>query len=401
MEKAMKSCIAVPEILLPRAGTDMHAWAVIACDQHTSDSVYWSELEKTVGEKPSTLRLTLPEIYLDKADCAERIGNIAKAMREYRNGGVFRKLPKGFVLVRRETPYSPVRTGIVLAVDLEEYSYEKQSNASIRATEATILERIPPRLKIRECAELEFPHIMLLYDDPQDVVLGELKGRTDLETLYNFELNMGGGHVCGQFVSEYEEVIRRFESLKKDGLLFMVGDGNHSLASAKALWEKIKADLPACEQETHPARYALCEAVNLYDEGIRFEAIHRLVKGVDTADFIKSFSGTGKGNGAFYVSGKKQSISLPEEAADAVRAVDSYILEYVSKKGGSVDYIHGEQALAQLTRENPDYVGISLPKMDKGELFGQVQRFGSLPRKTFSMGESEEKRYYIEGKEIR
>lgn len=397
----MKSCIAVPEILLPRAGTDMHAWAVIACDQHTSDSVYWSELEKTVGEKPSTLRLTLPEIYLDKADCAERIGNIAKTMREYRNGGVFRKLPKGFVLVRRKTPYSPVRTGIVLAVDLEEYSYEKQSNASIRATEATILERIPPRLKIRECAELEFPHIMLLYDDPQDVVLGELKGRTDLETLYDFELNMGGGHVCGQFVSEYEEVIRRFESLKKDGLLFMVGDGNHSLASAKALWEKIKADLPASEQETHPARYALCEAVNLYDEGIRFEAIHRLVKGVDTADFIKSFSGTGKGNGAFYVSGKKQSISLPKEAADAVRAVDSYILEYVSKKGGSVDYIHGEQALAQLTRENPDYVGISLPKMDKGELFGQVQRFGSLPRKTFSMGESEEKRYYIEGKEIR
>lgn len=401
MERTMKSCIAVPEILLPRVGTDMHAWAVIACDQHTSDSAYWSELEQTVGEKPSTLRLTLPEIYLDRADCAVRIGNIAKAMREYRDGGVFRKLPKGFVLVRRKTPYSPVRTGIVLAVDLEEYSYEKQSNASIRATEATILERIPPRLKIRECAELEFPHIMLLYDDPQDLVLGELKGRTDLETLYDFELNMGGGHVCGQFVSEYEEVIRRFESLKKDGLLFMVGDGNHSLASAKALWEKIKANLPASEQESHLARYALCEAVNLYDEGIRFEAIHRLVKGVDTADFAKNFSGTGKGNGAFYVSGKKQSISLPEEAADAVRMVDSYISEYVSKNGGSVDYIHGEQALAQFTRENPDYVGICLPKMDKGQLFGQVQRFGSLPRKTFSMGESEEKRYYIEGKEIR
>lgn len=401
MERTMKSCIAVPEILLPRVGTDMHAWAVIACDQHTSDSAYWSELEQTVGEKPSTLRLTLPEIYLDRADCAVRIGNIAKTMREYRDGGVFRKLPKGFILVRRKTPYSPVRTGIVLAVDLEEYSYEKQSNASIRATEATILERIPPRLKIRECAELEFPHIMLLYDDPQDLVLGELKGRTDLETLYDFELNMGGGHVCGQFVSEYEEVIRRFESLKKDGLLFMVGDGNHSLASAKALWEKIKANLPASEQESHPARYALCEAVNLYDEGIRFEAIHRLVKGVDTADFVKNFSGTGKGNGAFYVSGKKQSISLPEEAADAVRMVDSYISEYVSKNGGSVDYIHGEQALAQFTRENPDYVGIRLPKMDKGQLFGQVQRFGSLPRKTFSMGESEEKRYYIEGKEIR
>ena len=401
MEKIMNSCIVAPEILLPRIGTDMYAWAVIACDQHTSDSAYWSELEKIVGEKPSTLRLTLPEIYLDKADCSDRIGNIAKTMREYKACGVFRKLKKGFVLVRRKTQYSPMRTGIVLAVDLEEYSYEKNSSAAIRATEATILERIPPRLKIRECAELEFPHIMLLYDDPQDLVLGNLKRRTDLETLYDFELNMDGGHICGQFVPEYEEVIRRFENVKKDGLLFMVGDGNHSLASAKALWDKVKMNLTEAEQKTHPARYALCEAVNLYDDGIRFEAIHRLVKGVNAADFIKNFAGSDKGNGSVYVGGKKQSITLPEKAADAVREVDSFISGYLSKNGGSVDYIHGEQALSQFTRENSDYVGICLPKMDKAQLFGQVQRFGSLPRKTFSMGESEEKRYYIEGKEIR
>lgn len=397
----MNSCIVAPEILLPRVGTDMHAWAVIACDQHTSDSAYWSELEKIVGDKPSTLRLTLPEIYLDKPDCSDRIESISKTMHAYKAKGIFRKLPKGFVLVRRKTPYSPMRTGIVLAVDLEDYSYEKQSRAAIRATEATILERIPPRLKIRECAELEFPHIMLLYDDPQDLVLGNLKRRTDLETLYDFELNMRGGHISGQFVPEHEDVIKRFESLRKDGLLFMVGDGNHSLASAKALWEKIKADLSESEKDVHPARYALCEAVNLYDEGIRFEAIHRLVKGVDAADFINRFMESGKGNGVLYAGGKKQSISLPEEAADAVRMVDSYISEYLTKRGGSVDYIHGEEALAQLTRENPDYVGICLPKMDKGQLFGQVLRFGSLPRKTFSMGESEEKRYYIEGKEIR
>ncbi len=396
----MKSCIVAPEILLPRDGLDMRAWAVIACDQHTSDRAYWAELEKEVGDKPSTLRLTLPEIYLEDADCDERITRIAQAMRSYKADGIFKKLPKGFVLVRRKTPYSPERTGIVLAVDLEEYSYEKQSDAAIRATEATILERIPPRLKIRERAELEFPHIMLLYDDPCDLALGDLKRRSDLQKLYDFELNMGGGHVSGFFVPDFEEVIGRFERLKKDGLLFMVGDGNHSLATAKALWEKIKAELPKSEQEGHPARYALCEAVNLYDEGIRFEAIHRLVKGVDAEKFSKYFP-RGEGNGALYIGGVKENIVLPQGAAEAVRAVDGYISEYLAAYGGSVDYIHGDTALAQLTKENADFVGIGLPKMDKSELFGQVLRGGSLPRKTFSMGESEEKRYYIEGKEIR
>ena len=211
-----------------------------------------------------------------------------------------------FVLVRRKTPYSPERTGIVLAVDLEEYSYEKQSDAAIRATEATILERIPPRLKIRERAELEFPHIMLLYDDPCDLALGDLKRRSDLQKLYDFELNMGGGHVSGFFVPDYEEVIAGFERLKKDGLLFMVGDGNHSLATAKALWEKIKLELPKSEREGHPARYALCEAVNLYDEGIRFEAIHRLVKGVDAEKFSKYFSARRRKRRALYRRGERE-----------------------------------------------------------------------------------------------
>ena len=195
----MKSCIVAPEILLPRDGLDMRAWAVIACDQHTSDRAYWAELEKEVGDKPSTLRLTLPEIYLGDADCDERITRIAQVIRSYKADGIFKKLPKGFVLVRRKTPYSPERTGIVLAVDLEEYSYEKQSDAAIRATEATILERIPPRLKIRERAELEFPHIMLLYDDPCDLALGDLKRRSDLQKLYDVEASRGGGHVSGFF----------------------------------------------------------------------------------------------------------------------------------------------------------------------------------------------------------
>ena len=263
-----KTCIAVPEIVLPAAGVDMTAWAVIACDQHTSDAAYWEELDRFVGDRPSALRLTLPEIYL--SDSERRTAEIERTMREYRARGIFRKLPPGFVAVGRSAPGTPVRRGIVLAVDLEAYSYAPKSDAMIRATEATILSRIPPRLKIRENVSLEFPHIMLLYDDPSDTVGQCVRARLG-ETLYDFDLNMGGGHIRGRFVSDCAPVIAAFASLIKDGLLFMVGDGNHSLATAKAAWERLKPSLSAAERETHPARYALCEAVNLYDECIRFE----------------------------------------------------------------------------------------------------------------------------------
>lgn len=397
----MKSCIAVPEIILPAEGIDPSKWAVIACDQHTSDPAYWEELEAFVGNSPSTLRLTLPEIYLSSPDCDARIANICEEMSRYRREGLLRKLPKGFVLVTRKTPYSSPRTGLVLSVDLEEYSYLPDSKTRIRASEATILERIPPRLKIREKVELEFPHIMLLYNDPPDTVLGPLKN-ADLPVLYDFSLNMGGGSVCGRFVSETQEVISRFEALVKDGLLFMVGDGNHSLATAKAAWEKIKPTLSASERETHPARYALCEAVNLYDEGIRFEAIHRLVKGVDAQEFARSFRTTGgTGRGTMYIGGEGQEIPLPASVPLAVAETDCAIAAYLEVRGGSVDYIHGEDALRKQTQEHADYVGIALPKMQKSEMFAYVAAHGCLPRKTFSMGESEEKRYYIEGKEIR
>ena len=391
-------CIAVPEILLPAASVDLYAWAVIACDQHTSDQKYWDELEKIVGDKPSTLRLTLPEIYL-KGNCDARIAAVRNTMDEYRRRGIFRKLPRGFILVERKTPVSPVRRGIVLAVDLEKYSYEKKSDAAIRASEATILERIPPRLKIREGASIEFPHIMLLYDDPQDAVLGPLKG-TELETVYDTELNMNGGHVTGKFISDCRPVIERFDKLEKDGLLFMVGDGNHSLATAKAMWEKRKEGLSDEARAVHPARYALCEAVNLYDDGIVFEAIHRIVKGVDAQKFAKSLRFSGSGDGAVYIGGDKTPLCVAADVPAAVAEVDACIARYIAENGGEVDYIHGEDALADITRGRADCVGICLPKMDKSALFPAVKKYGSLPRKTFSMGESEEKRYYIEGKEI-
>ena len=314
--------------------------------------------------------------------------------------GIFRKLPPGFVAVRRSAPGTPVRRGIVLAVDLEAYSYAPKSDAMIRATEATILSRIPPRLKIRENVSLEFPHIMLLYDDPSDTVGQCVRARLG-ETLYDFDLNMGDGHIRGRFVSDCAPVIAAFASLIKDGLLFMVGDGNHSLATAKAAWERLKPSLSAAERETHPARYALCEAVNLYDEGIRFEAIHRFVTGIDPDKFARSLSFAGEGAGELCIGGKSAPLRLPADVPQAVAAADEAIGAYIAENGGEVDYVHGDDAVRALTAKRKDSAAILLPKMDKAALFDAVKRGGSLPRKTFSMGESEEKRYYIEGKEIK
>lgn len=394
------SCIAVPRILFPKPGTDMAAWAVIACDQRTSDRAYWNALDALVGDKPSTLRLTLPEIYLEDEDCPARIARISEEMHAYRARGIFRTLPPGFILVQRQTRFSPLRTGIVLAVDLEAYSYEKENDALIRATEATILGRIPPRLKIREAAELEFPHIMLLYEDMANAVVSAARACRG-ERLYDFELNMGGGHVCGDFIADTAPVLAAFDKLVKDGLLFMVGDGNHSLATAKAAWENIKRDLPEAERAAHPARYALCEAVNIYDQGIRFEAIHRLVKGVDPDAFARGLRPFGSAEGGLCVHGRHIPLGVAEEVPAAVAAVDAYIAGYLKERGGSVDYVHGEEAVRAYTEAHPDSVGVLLPAMEKSALFGLVKRGGSLPRKTFSMGESEEKRYYIEAKEIR
>lgn len=387
--------------MLPESA-DMNAWAVIACDQHTSDPNYWEELDRLVGEKPSTLRLTLPEIYLSD-HVEERTQEIFSNMCAYRERGIFKKMPSGFILVERDTFFSPTRFGIVLAVDLEGYSYEKGAKAAIKATEATILERIPPRLKIREGAPLEFPHVMLLYDDPEDCVLGAWKSsREKLEKVYDFDLNMGGGHIRGYFIPQTERVTDAFASVAdKEGTVFMVGDGNHSLATAKTLWEKIKTGLTEEERKDHPARFVLCEAVNLYDKGIRFEAIHRIVKGIkDPQKFLAGFAPVQGGEAALVVGGRKIPFSLGTDVAAAVEYADGYISDYISRFGGEVDYIHGEGEIARLTRENTDCVGILLPKMKKEDLFATVKKHGCLPRKTFSMGESAEKRYYIEGKEI-
>ena len=418
------------EILIPKK-KDLTRWAVIACDQFTSDFDYWQKTKEYIGKSVSSLNLILPEIYLnDKPE--SRIEKINENMRRYLNNNVFKSLGECFVLTARKTAYGNLRLGIVLAVDLEEYSYEKGNRALIRATEGTILERLPPRIKIRENAPLELPHIMLLIDDVKNEIIKPLyEKRKSLEKVYGFKLCMGGGSVEGYKITDTKGVTESFlRLLNKDTLikkygkdekfLFAAGDGNHSLASAKAVWNNFKRGLSAKEAENHPLRYALCEVVSLYDEGLKFEPIHRFIKGVDAERFAQgefpssrgaaaaagwlyendALPGRGLLKGKLIYNGKKTDIGFPSDISLAVSGTDEYIKNYINGSGGEVDYIHGEKDLEKLVKGNANSVGIVMPSMEKGQLFKTVIESGALPRKCFSMGEAEEKRYYLEASKI-
>jgi hypothetical protein len=389
--------IKIPEILLPK-NVDWYAWAVNACDQYTSDLDYWTKVEKIAADRKSTLKLIYPEIYL-KDHPEERIKSINSTMQEYLDEGVFEKVEGGFILVERTTPHSGTRTGVLLSIDLEDYSFERGAKTLIRSTEATILERIPPRVKIRENAPIELPHIMLLYNDKENVVLHTVKRG---KKLYDFDLNMGGGHVEGTYIDNAEEVTNAFMSLiegKKDKFLFAVGDGNHSLATAKTCWENIKKGLSKEERENHPARFALCEAVNIYDSALRFEPIHRYVKTSNEGDFTSGMNLTGEGTARMCIGGSCTEISFDKDIPAGIRKLDEYIAEFIKQYGGEVDYIHGEEELKTLTENGG--AGILLPAIKKSDFFEAIQKGGNLPRKTFSMGEGFEKRYYIEAKMIK
>ena len=390
--------VVIPSVLLPK-NADMTLWAVNACDQYTSDEGYWKELASLVGDAPSALKLIFPEIYL-KDDPESRIAKINENMRAYLKGGVFKTVEGGFILVERTTA-SGTRTGIVLAIDLEAYNFEKGSKALIRSTEATILERIPPRVKIRENAPIELPHVMLLYDDAKNEILGSIKRG---EVLYDFDLNMGGGHAKGTYIDNSEEILNKFLGLSDadkygngEKLLFAVGDGNHSLATAKTCWENIKKDLSEEEKLSHPARFALVEAVNIYDPALTFEPIHRLVKTDKAEEFLKGLNITGTGKAIAVVNGMQHPVTFTEDVPSGIRALDAYIASFIAEFGGEVDYIHGEEEIKSLSSQG---VGVMLPPIKKNDFFRLIITGGNLPRKTFSMGEGDEKRYYIEAKLI-
>lgn len=396
--------VKIPEILLPSDRNNMHRWAVNACDQFTSDNEYWKQVESITAGYPSTYNLIYPEIYL-KDDPEKRIARINENMRRYLDGNIFDKL-EGLVLVERSTE-SGTRTGIVLAIDLEDYSYEKGAKTLIRSTEATILERIPPRVAIRKDAPIELPHIMLLYDDETNSVLNGVERG---EVLYDSELMLGGGHIKGTKISNPDNVISSLYNLCSkersekrygvcDGLLFAVGDGNHSLATAKTCWEDLKRSLSGEEKENHPARFALCEAVNIYDAALRFEPIHRYIKCDKVEKFAEGLKTSGSSTAYIVVNGKKSKIPFNENIPEGIRGLDKYIADFIAENGGEVDYIHGEEGLVSYT-ENCG-VGVILPAIGKDDFFRLIATGGNLPRKTFSMGEGNEKRYYVEARIIK
>lgn len=399
------------KILLPDTD-DMSAWACIACDQFTSEKEYWEKLKGFVKGKPTTLDLVLPEIYLD-SDTDRRIENINKNIEQYLKSGIFRELPAGFILTVRSTPFVSRRIGLVAALDLEDYDYKPGNASLIRATEGTIEERIPPRLKIRKDAAVEFPHVMVLFDDEKREITEELyENRGKLKKLYDFDLNMGGGHIEGYFIEDYKAVQDKFLKLlspdrlirkygKPDKFLFAVGDGNHSLATAKAHWNAVKEGLDEERKKNHPARFALAEFVNIYDDGIYFEPIYRLVCGVDRDAFLDGLKKVDCGNIEIYAGGKTVKQSGVNSLPDGIRATDEYIKHYIKTNNCSVDYIHGVNNFKKLVDASTSNVGILFGKLNKSDLFKYVSEKGVFPKKTFSMGEGVEKRYYLEGRRIK
>ncbi len=392
--------VRIPEILLP-AKADMQKWAVNACDQYTSDAEYWTKVKAETEGSPSAYKLIFPEIYLND-NPQQRIADINNAMREYLSGGVFKAVRDGLILVERTTA-SGTRTGIVLSVDLEDYSFKNGAHSLIRSTEATILERIPPRVEIRKNAEIELPHAMLLYDDKSYGVLNTVRRG---EVLYDFDLLFNGGHVKGTYITNPKEVISALYALV-DGdnasngnrLLFAVGDGNHSLATAKTCWEELKKSLTEEQIKNHPARYALAEAVNIYGGALRFEPIHRLVKTDKPRLFAEGLKTSGGQKAYTVINGIARQIAFDADIPKGIRELDCYIAQFISEHGGTVDYVHGEQELKALTLNGG--AGVLLPAIKKEDFFKTIISGGELPRKTFSMGEGDEKRFYIEAKLIK
>ncbi len=429
--------IQIPQIYLPKKGTDLNKWAVIACDQFTSQPEYWNDVENIVGDAPSTLHLTFPEVYLEQPGGDERIKNVQASMCKYMDEGILQP-QDGFVYVER-TVSGRTRKGIVLCLDLEAYDYNKGSSSLIRATEGTIVDRLPPRIKIREGATFELPHILVLVDDPNRTVIEPVgAAKADLEQLYDFDLMLGSGHLTGYAVNDgcENKIVEALRGLAKPEtfaakynigkdqpvLLFAMGDGNHSLATAKAIWEKNKATVGM----DHPSRYALVEIENVHDEGLEFEPIHRvlfglkkdlfaelektfgtnftykpvagadeMVKAVDHADGQKQLIGLVGGGKSFgVVEIANPSSNLP------VGTIQPFIDAFL-KNGGAekVDYVHGEDVTVKLGSQ-PGNAGIYLPGMSKSDLFKTVILDGALPRKTFSMGEAHEKRFYMEARKI-
>lgn len=439
--------VLAPNILLPKGGTNMKAWSVVACDQYTSEPEYWSEVERETLGKPSTFHLTFPEVYLEDDNSEKRIKKINDAMKEYIDNNILTSQGSCIIFVDRKTTHAESRKGLILAIDLEKYDYNVGSQTLVRATEGTVIDRLPPRIQIRKNASLELPHVMVLIDDPEKTIIEPLAEKvSDFEKVYDFELMASGGHIKGYKIDNVEvisKVISALEKLSdsstfkskyqisddKGVLLFAVGDGNHSLASAKGHWEIIKKDLSKDELKNHPARFALVELSNVHDDGITFEPIHRVLFNTNNKDMFDSmkkffnnskitfenFSSLDMVNKEIKQSSKDTSVHtfgfVTSEGYGVIRiknpshnietgTLQHFLDNYIEQnKEVKIDYIHGEDVVTKLGSQEGN-IGFYLPTMNKHDLFKTVIVDGVLPRKTFSMGEAEEKRFYLECRKI-
>lgn len=393
------------DILLPCA-EDMGAWSVIACDQFTSEPEYWAAAEARAAEKPSTLSLMLPEAWLHTARADGADGRIADTMRRYLAEGVFQTVPDSFIYVERTLSDGRVRRGLVAALDLEQYDFTGTRRTSVRSTEGTVEERLPPRVNIRRSAPLEMPHTLLLMDDRTDSVLSLAeKAKDTLEKVYDFDLMLGGGHIAGWRVSgETKAAVQsaldaldnaalqreKYGDAAENGkLTFAVGDGNHSLAAARRFWEEKRETLPENERETDPARFALVEIENIHEPSLDFEPIHRVIFDTDTSAFAAEFT-------AHRTEWEAEDKTLGERVA----AAESFCRAYIAAHGGYIDYIHGDDTARSLG-EKPNCAAVLLPPVEKSGFFLSVLKNGALPKKSFSMGNARDKRYYLECRKIR
>lgn len=424
--KSDKIGVGVPEILIPDESVNMKKWAVLACDQYTTNQKYWSDVEKFVGSSPSALHIMLPEIYLDSDTKEERIEYAKTTMRQYIEDDVLKLLPEGFILVERTLHGAP-RKGLMVMVDLDQYHYDVSRRPVIRATEETLLERIPPRMEIRKGADIEMPHIMLLMDDPDDTVIGPIwQIRDSLPVIYDFELMQNGGPIKGYFVENRDILKNALDAMERlpqrDGMTFCVGDGNHSLATAKAVWEHAKQVMSEKEAAESPLRYALVELINLHDTALTFEPIHRVLFNVNPTQCVQyvvdKLNSTGASSRLVF-SKRRIAMQQSDSAADenifftskdsggrieitapnhplAVGMLQPILEQFARENPSSrLEYVHGTAELEELAK-GYDTLGFFMPALKKEDFFDTLAECGVLPKKTFSLGEADEKRFYLE-----
>lgn len=418
------SIFKAADILLPK-NVDFSKWSVVACDQYSSEPEYWKKAEEIAKGSPSTLNIIYPEAYLNESDGDKRIENINRTMEQYLSDGIFKEYSDSLIYVERTQKNGKVRRGIVGVIDLEAYDYSVGSQSLVRATEGTIISRIPPRQRIRKNAPLELPHILMLADDREKEIIEPLSEIKDsFEVVYDFELMQGGGHLKGWLLDDdaKKDVLSKVEKLEseeefhakygidgKSVLAIAVGDGNHSLATAKACWEEIKKTLSAEQQQNHPARFALAELENLHDDALEFEPIHRVVFGVEPKSVLDAMykyypqiSETDNGGQKIVIvyQGIEKTVYITDAPLNlAVGTFQKFMDDYLSEHSGEIDYIHGEDVVRNLTMSD-NTIGFVFDAMEKNDLFTTVIEDGALPRKTFSMGEAYDKRFYLEAKRI-